>query len=101
MQRPALASPAAPDHPIRPDPSAAMRKLPPEAIHLPFEPGPYRMAMDLVTRPESAWFELDDRYHAEMAEKRHLLATAHPEVFAATSLSDAAREETLNLVSAA
>jgi hypothetical protein len=101
MQRPALASPAAPDHPIRPDPSAAMRKLPPEAIHLPFEPGPYRMAMDLVTVPESAWFELDDRYHAEMAEKRHLLATAHTEVFAATSLSDAAREETLNLVAAA
>ena len=36
--------------------------LPPETIHLPFEAGPYRMAMGLVTVPEPQWFEIDERY---------------------------------------
>ena len=31
-----------------------MRPLPPEQIHLPFQPGPYRMSMDLTTAPEAA-----------------------------------------------
>jgi hypothetical protein len=59
------------------------------------------MALDLVTVPESAWFEFDDQYPQEMAEKRHLLATAHAEVFAATPPSDAARPEALDLIAAA
>ena len=62
-----------------------MRPLPPQEVHLPFAPGPYRMAMDLVTVPEAAWFEFDDRYADEMAEKRRLLSTARDDVFAATS----------------
>jgi hypothetical protein len=78
-----------------------MRPLPEQVVHLPFEPGPYRMAMDLVTAPESAWFEFDNRYPAEMAEKRRLLATVPADVFAVTPESDDARGEALTLIVAA
>lgn len=72
--------------------------LPPERIHLPFEEPPYRMAMGLVPCPARAWLEVDDRYPAEMAERRNLLATRHAEVFAALPGSEAARREVLDLV---
>jgi len=72
-----------------------MRPLPEQAVHLPFEPGLYRLAMDLVTVPEAAWFELDQRYLPEMAERRRLLVEAHADVFAATPGSGAARAEAL------
>ena len=75
-----------------------MPPLPPETLHLPFEPGPYRMAMGLFTLPESAWFELDDRYPTELRERRRLLAERHSEVFATLPVSDAARAETLAAV---
>jgi hypothetical protein len=75
-----------------------MRKLPEQARHLPFEPGPYRMSLSLVSIPEPAWFELDQRYPTEMEERRHLLATARADVFAATPASDAARSEALHLI---
>jgi hypothetical protein len=83
--------------PEQPGPAAT---LPPEAVHLSFEPGPYRMAMGLVTVPEPAWFELDDCYEPEMAERRHLLATRHADVFGTTPQSDAARQEALDMVAA-
>jgi dimethylamine monooxygenase subunit A len=72
--------------------------LPEQAVYLPFEAGPYRMAMDLVAVPEVAWFEFDHLYIAEMAEKRRLLGTAYSEVFAALPISDAARAEALELI---
>jgi Haem-dependent oxidative N-demethylase, alpha subunit-like len=72
--------------------------LPPQRIYLPFEPGPYRMAMALTTVPESAWFELDDRYPDEMREKQRLLQARHHDVFATLPISDAARTETLHEV---
>ena len=75
-----------------------MRPLPPQKLHLPFEPGPYRMAMGLVTLPETAWFELDDRYPAELRERRHLLTERHADVFAALPVSAEARAETLAAV---
>lgn len=75
-----------------------MTPLPEQAVHLPFTPGPYRMAMDLVTVPEADWFEIDARYPAEIAERRRLLATARAEVFAALPVSDHARQEALSLV---
>lgn len=78
-----------------------MRPLPEETLHLPFGPGPYRMAMDLVTVAEAAWFELDRLYPAEMAQRRHLLGTCHDQVFAATSPSRPARAEALGMVVAA
>jgi hypothetical protein len=72
-----------------------MRPLPPETLHLPFEPGPYRMAMGLVTLPEAAWFELDDRYRPELRERHRLLHERRADVFAALPVSDAARAEAL------
>ncbi len=54
------------------------------------------MAMGLVTLPEAAWFELDDRYQPELRERRRLLEHQRPEVFAALPVSDAARTETLH-----
>jgi len=59
------------------------------------------MSMDLVTIPEAVWFELDDQYHVEMEEKRRLLETAYPDVFAAMPDSAAARSETLAVILAA
>jgi hypothetical protein len=78
-----------------------MRPLPEQVIHLPFHPGPYRMAMDLVTASESAWFEFDERYPAEITEKRRLLATMPTDVFAVTPESEDARAEALALIVAA
>jgi hypothetical protein len=75
-----------------------MRALPAETLHRPYTPGPYRMAMDLVSTPVEAWFEIDDRYPAEMAERRRLLATGHDAVFAALPESDAARAEALAMI---
>ena len=46
-----------------------MSPLPPEAVYLPFESGPYRMAMALVTVPDNAWFEIDTCYPIEMMER--------------------------------
>jgi dimethylamine monooxygenase subunit A len=69
--------------------------LPAERIYLPFEAGPYRMAMGLFSVPEQEWFELDGHYTAEMSERRHLLARHHADVFAALPQSDHARAETL------
>jgi hypothetical protein len=54
------------------------------------------MAMALTTVPESAWFEIDERYPDEMAERRRLLHQRHDEVFAALQASDTARTETLS-----
>ena len=70
--------------------------LPRQHIYLPFESGTYRMAMALTTVPESAWFEFDERYADEMAEKQVLLRERHQDVFAALPESDAARLETLH-----
>jgi hypothetical protein len=72
-----------------------MMPPPAEAKYLPFESGPYRMAMALTTVPESAWFEFDERYTDEMAERRRLLSEQHGDVFGALPISDAARAETL------
>jgi len=77
-----------------------MRKLPPETLHLPFDPGPYRMAMGLVTLPEAAWFELDDHYQPELHERRRLLQHHHADVFAALPVSDAERAEALHDIAA-
>lgn len=78
-----------------------MRRLPAQMVYLPFEAGSFRMAMDLVTVPEAAWFELDQHYGAEMTERRRLLHTAHDQVFAACPMSAAARAEALAMVAAA
>jgi hypothetical protein len=75
--------------------------LPEQVLHRPFQPGPFRMAMDLVSVPEMKWFEFDQLYVMEMKEKRHLLAMSHAEVFAAMPVSAAARKEALELIATA
>lgn len=77
-----------------------MRVPPQEAIHLPFEPGPYRMAMGLFTVPDQDWSEIDALYPAELALRRQLLRDRRAEVFDALPVSDAARAEALGLVTA-
>jgi len=74
--------------------------LPPQAVHLSFEPGPYRMAMGLTACPRADWIELDQHYPAEMAERRHLLAARRDEVFAAVPGSEPARQETWDVLAA-
>ncbi|MGI4955902.1 MAG: heme-dependent oxidative N-demethylase family protein [Janthinobacterium lividum] len=70
--------------------------LPAEALYLPFDAGPHRMMLGLVSRPEDELVELDERYPAELAERRTLLDHRHAEVFAATAGSELARQETLD-----
>ena len=74
--------------------------LPPERLLLPFGPGPFRMAMGLQARHPDELVEIDERYPAELAERRELLATRHAEVFAAVPGTEAARAEVLELVAA-
>ena len=75
-----------------------MTPPPPERIYLPFEGGPHRMAMALTTVAQATWFEIDDRYADEMAERRRLLGERHHEVFGALPVSDDARAEALALI---
>ena len=75
-----------------------MRMPPPETTYLPFESGPYRMSMSLTTVPESAWFEIDDRYVDDMRERRALLAERHGDVFGTLPCSDEARVEALHQI---
>jgi dimethylamine monooxygenase subunit A len=75
-----------------------MRPLPPEAIYLPFETGPYRMAMSLVTVPAAEWFELDARYVDEMAERRRLLGERHDDVFGVLPEAEDASREVLQRI---
>jgi hypothetical protein len=75
-----------------------MERLPDEAVHLPFQAGPYRMSLDLTATHESAWFEIDVLYPDELRQRRALLAERHDEVFAALLGSEAARAETLSCV---
>ena len=72
--------------------------LPTEAFYLPFEAGPHRMMMGLVARRPEELIELDERYPAEMAERRALLDGRHGEVFAATAGSEVACRDVLDRV---
>jgi heme-dependent oxidative N-demethylase alpha subunit-like protein len=74
------------------------RQLPSETVHLPFEAGPYRMAMGLTAVPETEWFEIDALYQTELAERSRLLASHHSEVFGVEPGSEPARTETLTMM---
>ena len=67
-----------------------------EALHLPFEAGPHRMQMGLVAVKPDDLIELDERYPAEMAERRALLTGRHADVFAACPGSEPACREALD-----
>lgn len=69
--------------------------LPPERLHLAFEDGPHRMAMGLTPCAAADWIEIDDHRPAELAERHALVATRRDDVFGALQGSEAARAETL------
>ncbi len=56
------------------------------------------MAMGLVARSTDELLEIDDRYPAEMAERRDLLTRRREAVFAATPSSAAARDDVLRVL---
>jgi hypothetical protein len=56
------------------------------------------MAMGLVTVREPEWFELDERYPAEIAERQRLLTQRHGEVFGAEPGSRAACAEAQTMI---
>jgi hypothetical protein len=66
------------------------QKLPAEPLYLPFEAGPFRMSMGLVARDPDELISLDERYPAEIAERRALLARWGREVVAAEPGADPA-----------
>ena len=72
--------------------------LPAERLYLPFEAGPFRMALGLQSRSPDELVEIDERYLDECAERRALLATRHAEVFDARPGSERARAETLSVL---
>ena len=72
-----------------------MDTLPDERLLLPLEPGPFRMALGLVSRPADELVEIDALYPAEMQGRRRLLDTRRDEVFAALPTSQTARGDVL------
>ena len=76
---------------MRPEP-------PPAPLHLPFEPGPYRLAMALQACAEADWIEIDAGYRAELALRRGLLDLRRPEVLGLGPDTLPARRELLALL---
>jgi dimethylamine monooxygenase subunit A len=75
-----------------------LAELPEVPVYLPFERGPYRMAMGLVAREPDDMIAIDRLYPDEMAQRRDLLATRHGEVFGATEGTEDARAEVLEVL---
>jgi hypothetical protein len=72
--------------------------LPPPQNYLPFEDGPFRMAMALQAIGEDAWIELDADYPAHLAERRRLLEVQRDEVLAGLPGSEAMCVELLEML---
>lgn len=70
-----------------------MQPLPPETPYSPFEAGPHRMQLGLTSLPPDELIEIDDRYPADMAERRALFDGRRSDVLAAIpGTADACRE---------
>jgi hypothetical protein len=81
------------------DPGAdPMAPLPPQPLYLPFQPGPYRASIGLLSRPLEALTEFDTQYPVQIALRRDLLATRHDEVFAALPHAAAMCAEALDVL---
>lgn len=74
------------------------RLLPPIKQYYPFQPGPFRMAMNLFPLDLAEWIEIDTDLPAHLAEKRRLLTERPTEVFAAQPQAFAGSQETLVLL---
>ena len=57
--------------------------VPQRKLHLPYEAGPFRMALGVTALREADWIEIDDAALAQIAERRRLLAEHRSEVLAA------------------
>ncbi len=66
---------------------------PPPTLHLPYAPGPYRLALALTAAREAEWLEIDDRYAVQIAERRRLVAERRDEVLGRTPGSEPAITE--------
>ena len=71
--------------------------FPPIKHYHPFQPGPFRMAMNLFPLDLVEWIEVDTDLPAHLAEKQRLLAERPTEVFAAQPQALAGSQETLAL----
>ena len=72
--------------------------LPPVKQYHPFQPGPFRMAMNLFPLDLAEWIEIDTDLPAQLAEKRRLLTERPDEVLAAQPQALAGSQETLDLL---
>jgi len=77
---------------------ADLPALPPETIHLPYDPGPFRMAMGLVAADPSDLIELDGACQEQIAERIRLLDTRRADVLAMPPGTEAACAELLDTV---
>ena len=64
--------------------------LPAEILHLPYDPGPYRMAMGLQACPPDALIELDSACPAQLGERARLLKGRPADVVACMPSGEAA-----------
>jgi hypothetical protein len=74
--------------------------LPPPALYLPYDPGPFRMAMGLTALAERDWIEIDATTPGQLAQRRALIATRGAEVIGTTPGSEAAARELLATLAA-
>ena len=77
---------------------ASIPPLPAERLHLPYDAGPWRMAMGLTAADPTDLCELDETYPTQMAERWRLLDTRRDAVLAALPGSEAAGAELLALI---
>ncbi|WP_284945758.1 heme-dependent oxidative N-demethylase family protein [Acidisoma cladoniae] len=56
--------------------------LPPPALHLPYEAGPFRMTLGITAIPERDWIEADSTTPGQITERCRLLAERRAEVLA-------------------
>jgi dimethylamine monooxygenase subunit A len=68
------------------------------APYLPFDGGRFRLQIGLMPLALADWLEIDRNFAADLAAKRHLLASRHSEVFAALPEADAPARELLALL---
>lgn len=73
-----------------------MVRLPPETPYSPFEPGPHRMQLGLVSQPPEDLIEIDARYSPDMAERRALFDTRRADVLGAVPGTASAHREVLD-----
>ncbi len=77
------------------DTQPSLALLPPVPVYLPFEAGPYRMAMGLLACDPDDQIAIDVLYNTEMALRRDLLVEQRAEVLAALPQAEDACAELL------